>query len=320
MEDFIHYILHVTGARDVTLQEQIQELWSGYGQIYRLHLSGAEMPSVIVKWIKPPLSSSHPRGWNTSFGNQRKLKSYEVEANWYQNYNPHVCAAHKYPTLLGHLKKGNIRLLILEDLTCSGFTTKTSKLKMNEISSVLKWLALFHARFMEDKCDGLWEIGTYWHLDTRPEELDKMTNLELKKYAQKIDEKLTSCRFQTIVHGDAKQANFAFHKEGKVAAFDFQYVGRGCGIKDVVYFLSSCLSGEEMKEAEDRLLHIYFEELKMGLSDKYTSENIELIEKEWRCLYMYAWADFARFLDGWSPGHYKLNDYVNSQIELVLKA
>jgi Ser/Thr protein kinase RdoA (MazF antagonist) len=60
-----------------------------------------------------------------------------------------------------------------------------------------------------------------------------------------IDQVLNNCSYQTIVHGDAKLANFCFSKEGAVSAVDFQYVGGGCGMKDVAYFLGSCLTGKE---------------------------------------------------------------------------
>ena len=43
------------------------------------------------------------------------------------------------------------------------------------------------------------------------------------------------------MHGDAKLANFLFTSDhSQVAGVDFQYVGGGCGMKDVAYLLS-CL-------------------------------------------------------------------------------
>ncbi|MEM9024521.1 MAG: choline kinase, partial [Bacteroidota bacterium] len=42
--------------------EQIQQLWSGYGQLLRVNLVGASVPSVIVKRIFPPQTGTHPRG------------------------------------------------------------------------------------------------------------------------------------------------------------------------------------------------------------------------------------------------------------------
>lgn len=313
MEDYIHYILHVTGATDVTLQEQVQELWSGYGSIYRLQLKGAQFPTAIVKMIKPPLSSSHPRGWNTSFGNKRKLKSYEIESNWYKYYNSFKSEETDFPKLYGQMTKGNLRLLIIEDLMGNGYKTKEEGLSSSEIQHVLAWLARFHAEFMRENPEHLWEVGTYWHLDTRPEELERMSDQSLKINASRFDQLLNTCKYQTIVHGDAKQANFAFRKDGNIAAYDFQYVGGGCGMKDVIYFLSSCLSSTQMYDGAMEYLDGYFSELKNALADKFTTPEIDELEKEWRSMYAVAWADFARFLDGWSPGHYKMNEYVKEQ-------
>ena len=36
---------------------------------------------------------------------------------------------------------------------------------------------------------------------------------------------------------------------------------------------------------------------------------LDELEADWRPLYRVAWADFHRFMKGWSPGHWKLSDY-----------
>ena len=80
--------------------------------------------------------------------------------------------------------------------------------------------------FLGAEPQGLWPVGTFWHLATRPDELEEMDDLKLKQAAPIIDSKLNNCQFKTIVHGDAKPANFCFgQKTNSVAAVDFQYVG-----------------------------------------------------------------------------------------------
>ncbi|MEQ8240549.1 MAG: phosphotransferase, partial [Cyclobacteriaceae bacterium] len=149
-------------------------------------------------------------------------------------------------------------------------------------------------------------IGCYWHLDTRPEEWQKMGNKDLKLAAQAIDDQLKNAKYQTLVHGDAKLANFCFKKTGEIAAVDFQYVGKGCGMKDVAYFLSSCFEDKVCEQYEKELLSHYFEQLEIALDNKF---DFQAIKQEWSDLYKYAWADFYRFLDGWSPGHWKMHRY-----------
>ena len=51
----------------------------------------------------------------------------------------------------------------------------------------------------------------------------------------------------------------------------------------------------------------YFEQLQLALRP-HAYEGQE-IEREWRPMYRIAWADFHRFIKGWSPGHWKINSY-----------
>ncbi|EQM44960.1 hypothetical protein D042_4748 [Vibrio parahaemolyticus NIHCB0757] len=36
------------------------------------------------------------------------------------------------------------------------------------------------------------------------------------------------------------------------------------------------------------------------------------VEHEWRPLFAVAWADFQRFVKGWSPDHWKINPYTEA--------
>jgi len=176
----------------------------------------------------------------------------------------------------------------------------------------LSWLAHFHATFMGAEPRGLWEQGTYWHLDTRPDELAILAKEDpaLKDAAVAIDQKLRASPYQTLVHGDAKLANFCFSEDGaSVAAVDFQYVGAGCGMKDVAYLVGSCLDEHACEREESALLGLYFGVLRGALTAQGTNLDLDALERDWRSLYPVAWTDFHRFLKGWSPGHWKINGY-----------
>ena len=293
-------------AADAVELEVIQSLWSGYGTISRWQLVGAEVNSVIVKHIALPEKSNHPRGWNTAISHQRKVTSYEVEMAWYKNLAATSNSNCRIPRCYFSETEGEHQIMVLEDLDAAGFELRRSNLTVEETKLCLVWLANFHATFMHKNSAGLWKEGTYWHLETRPDEWEAMQEGWLKSNAKKLDEKLKNCQFQTIVHGDAKVANFCFSNDMKsVAAVDFQYVGGGCGMKDLVYFLGSCLTELECEKHEDELLEYYFRILK-----KETAHvDVEALEQEWRSMYALAWADFTRFLLGWSPTHQKLNGY-----------
>jgi hypothetical protein len=315
---FTSFLLDATKSKSAKKEETIQSLWSGYGSIIRYKLEGTDMDSVIVKHIAPIKDLEHPRGWNTNHAHLRKIKSYEVETAWYQSWNSHVKGISRTPDCMGVFEKEGERWIVLEDLD-SSFPLRKEKLTITEVKPCLAWLAKFHAAHMNRKPVGLWPIGTYWHLETRQDEWSQMKNSELKTKAHLIDQKLKECKYQTIVHGDAKVANFCFSEDGKsAAAVDFQYVGGGCGMKDVAYFLGSCLESNGLKTHETDLLNDYFKYLRTALLAQQWEGDVDELMEEWRGLYPYACADFTRFLLGWMPSHQKINDYQLTMVDKVL--
>ena len=317
-DDLEAVVLPVTGARSIVATEVVQSLWSGYGQIVRCHLDPG--PSVIVKWVRWPDEQRHPRGWSTDRSHERKLHSYRVESAWYERYANRCGDRCRVPELLALDTRTDGVMMVVEDLDAAGFPGRRDAVGPKELDACLAWLANFHATFMGQAPDGLWETGTYWHLDTRPDELAAMEDGPLKVAAGAIDRALSASPFQTLVHGDAKLANFCFDLEGEaVAAVDFQYVGGGCGMKDVAYFIGSCLDEDETEEKATELLDRYFELLREALDHTGTTLDLSALEADWRSLYPLAWTDFTRFLRGWSPGHWKLNGYSDRLANEVLR-
>ncbi len=309
------FIRQATHGGEIDHVQKLQSLWSGYGELLRIGLANCETPSVILKRIKLPDTAWHPRGWNSPRSHQRKLSSYQIEAHWYQNYAYRCGPACFVPNCLAVSKSNTEIYLLLSDLKEQGFPEVRSSIDIASVQTCLSWLAHFHATFLGCTPSGLWQTGTYWHLNTRPDELENLSDKQLKRAAGAIDAELNGCRFKTLVHGDAKLANFCFAKQEttedqlKVAAVDFQYIGGGVGIKDVAYFLGSCLSDTECETREVQLLDHYFATLSRALNVLHPLLDSTIIEREWRNLYDVAWADFHRFLKGWSPGHWKINSY-----------
>lgn len=316
---FKTYLLQVTHATDCEQIEVIQSLWSGYGTIARYQLSNATVNTVVVKHIALNQANEHPRGWNTDFAHNRKVKSYQVETHWYTDWNQQCTDDCRVPQFLGSFSDDQDQWIILEDLD-TNFPVRKEEANLSDVRVCLKWLANFHATFMTQQPDGLWQIGTYWHLETRPDELKKIEHQKLKSKAKAIDTLLNQCQFKTLVHGDAKLANFCFSSDdNKVAAVDFQYVGGGCGMKDVAYFLGSCLSGAACERYENELLDAYFSELEIALTNNTSLQlDFAALKKEWTDLYPIACTDFTRFLLGWMPSHRKINDYNLNIMKQVL--
>ena len=313
-------ILKSTEAKSFQKIEVIQQLWSGYGEIVRYVIEGGKTKSIVVKQVQLPIEGNHPHDWNTDLSHQRKVKSYQVELAWYTKYNEKCDNTCRVPNCLAVDKVDGEMFLVLEDLDQVGYSVRKKTVSLKDMELCLSWLANFHATFMNEKPNQLWEIGTYWHLSTRPDELEVLKDIHLKKVAHKIDQKLNESSFLTFVHGDAKLANFCFSKEGQsVAAVDFQYVGGGCGMKDVVYFIGSCLDENKSREYEKSLLDFYFKKLRLGIKSKSINIDMDKLEEDWRRLFPCAWADFHRFLKGWSPNHWKINNYSERITQEVIK-
>jgi hypothetical protein len=301
----LNWIASVSGAKSACRGARIQALWGGYGELLRVELSGGARDSVIVKWVRPPRRSSR-----ADLSHARKQRSYEVETQFYKSHSRRCDDACRVATLIESRRRNDEWLLVLEDLDAAGFAGRVRTAHAEDVQRCLAWLAAFHARFLGTPPEGLWKTGTYWHLATRPDELANLDDERLRAAAPVLDQKLRAAAHQTLVHGDAKLANFCFAEaHAGVAAVDFQYVGGGCGMKDVAYFLGSCsYSGHEVTDA--RYLDAYFRMLRAALP---ASVDGALLEREWRALYPVACADFYRFLAGWAPDEWR-RDRVGQRI------
>ena len=283
-------------------KKSVQALWNNYGEISRIEVENdCVRKSLIVKFINPFETK------NTT-SHLRKVNSYEVEARFYEKYAKNLSV--KVPDYFGTIKLEHQRLIVLEDLSprFPGLKRNQTKISTNEKTHLIKWLAGFHGTFLGCEISDLSSRGTYWHLETRREELAVMKNLKLKKVAEKIDQKLRALKYQTLVHGDAKLPNFCFGADS-VAAVDFQYVGPGCGLADLWYLF--CDSGYDF----DQVLVEYFNELRLTTK----IEDLESLESEWREALPFIVADFERFLNGWCPGtHFRSSEYSQKMIDTAI--
>ncbi|WP_256717780.1 ecdysteroid 22-kinase family protein [Shewanella sp. UCD-KL12] len=214
--------------------------------------------------------------------------------------------------------------ILLSDLDLHGFPIRHQALTLAQAKVCIKWLANFHGKFMQDSPSadwpqGLWDKGCYWHLETRQDEYKAMPSSEIKRLAPLLDKSLNSTRFKTLIHGDAKVANFCFNTDStQVAAVDFQYVGGGCGMRDLVYFIGSCLTDKECEASHKALCSYYFSALHTALQRHKNNIDASEVENEWSRLFSIAWADFHRFILGWSPDHKKNNEFSRSMAVQVI--
>ena len=307
---------------DVIVAEEVQALWSDFGSLVRC-FSPKLNKNIIVKRIAPPApeNSKHPRGWNTTTSHERKLKSYQIESEFYQHYAKHTDNDCTVPQLIAADSNETHTLLIMEDLAELGFSETRETGTEFIVKKGIHWLAHFHAKFMFTPAEALWQQGGYWHLATRQDELRKMPDSDLKTCAAEIDNKLKHAKFQTLLHGDAKLQNMCFQPEAaNVAAVDFQYVGKGAGVLDLMYFLGSAFEQEDLYQYSDSLFAYYLTTLEKALKDYQVDLNFDELEQEYRELYCFAWADFYRFLLGWNPNSWKVNDFIVEMSNMAVQS
>lgn len=159
---------------------------------------------------------------------------------------------------------------------------------------------------------GLWDQGCYWHLDTRQQEFQSIPRSwsELRGVADRVDAVLkgqradgseTTCH-QTLVHGDFKSANLLWNADGRCCAYDFQYVGKGLGVRDMAKFVVSAVDIDVLEEdqGEQQLLQHYHTELLKQLRSNGKAEaaqrySYEVMVAQFElCL-----VDYVRFMAGW---------------------
>ena len=310
--------------------EHIQALWSGYGEIARYVLTGdGQSRSLVVKHINLHQQTNHPRAWSGQRSHERKVSSYFNEQVFYQAISPVLdqgvlnC---KVPACMSTQHSDQHILLVLEDLNASGFRARYTDInpstQMNIVHATIEWLACFHASMLSVDTSKLWAVGTYWHLGTREDEWQVMPNSALKSAAKEIDAILNNAQYQTLLHGDAKLANFCYSRTVEsstdIAAVDFQYTGKGAGIKDLVYFLGSCFDESALTQHAQHCIEHYFTCLNSAVRQLAPDADIQALEAEWRHLEVFAWADFERFLSGWAPSHFKLNAYSELKTQTAL--
>lgn len=308
--DWTDWALRHTGASALGQVNLIQNLWGGYGELLRISLRDGPALSVILKHVH------HPPVQETD-SDRRKHRSYQVEQAWYQNGSKKCHSDCRVAKCLAAEEYSTGSLLLLEDLGNAGFHPSRPP-SATQVLAGLRWLANFHSLFLLSSVPGLWEQGTYWHLETRQQEWCRMPESPWKDNAGALDQALRGARFQTLVHGDAKPSNFCWGPGLTAAAVDFQYVGPGCGIRDVAYFLDCCLDEHGCQTREEEMLSFYFAELRQAMRrDGHAGLQAE-VEAEWRSLFPVAWSDFQRFYQGWGrPG--PPGDYSRHLLNLALR-
>lgn len=304
----------------VTSQSQIATLWAGMGSIVRIQCKDASgtAKTIIAKHIK----CTNPR----SFGDKRKAASYHVESAFYSKYSPalsnkHICCEGLHTEDSGN---GSITILMtpLPKNTLHYMDGDTAK-------AAVRSVARLHAEFWgNSKADsavdaGLAAQGTYWYLDTRPDEYDNMSNRglsgKLKRAANDIDTALKNHGYQTIVHGDLKSCNMSMSTDPSYVTFvDFQYCGKASCAKDLAYlFVCGMDIDDDFEERqESEMLQLYIDTLKINGVGDDKEVPLPTIDELRETLDL-AYCDLYRWMLGWGVWG---NGFLEGRVERCLDA
>lgn len=233
-------------------------LWAGMGHIYEVSIDVPERNRnrrrrrlrFIVKRVTPP-----PRKRRNA-GDERKASSYVIESNFYEHMATALIENHGlHMPFPYHVERNDdddrvtICMSFLDGSTAPRHSVVDDD---GRVRAVLSWLATLHAATWSSVVDHdslierkiIKPIGSYWHLDTRPDEHASMSSRgwegRLKLAARAIHDRLGRDGMQCVVHGDAKDANMLFLDDDdddddgggggggvcRVGMYDFQYCGK----------------------------------------------------------------------------------------------
>ncbi|TMP31763.1 kinase [Pseudoalteromonas rubra] len=292
-----------------------QALWSGCGHIYKFTYQG---DMLVAKVATVPAQLDHRHITQSEHSLHRKFRSYEKELMFYRDTAQSYASECALPEVKAVANHNQVFISVFTDFEAQGYHN-ISKADPSHVTQMMTWLARFHAiGLVSSPSRGTYGRGNYWHLSTRPDEYERMMSGLLKSSANQIDQRLLDCPYQTLIHGDAKLANFAFSRN-QALGYDFQHIGEGIGVADVMLLLSSLYCGRDLELHAEQYLDVYFEQLSEALAEHWPKEQFLDLEKCWRHLWTFVWADFHRFLLGWKPDHEKLTSYMLHQTELCLE-
>ncbi|KAL7524988.1 hypothetical protein ACHAWF_001163 [Thalassiosira exigua] len=290
--------IEALSEKDVSV-ESMCRLWAGMGCVYRVTVrlpgerdGGVESHRFVAKKVVPPPRRSR------SFGDERKAASYRVEAGFYEEVAPTLIEERglSIPVPYHVERSDDDRVTI-----CMSLLSGSSGLSDDvRVRAALEWLASLHAATWGAVADdyvrrGLAQpIGSYWHLDTRPDEHDAMPRRgwegRLRMAARAIDERLRRDGRQCCVHGDAKDANMLFGDGGDASMYDFQYFGKAPPSVDLAYFL--CVA---VGDTDSEYIRYYHQQLIRKLDNKADCPTLKDMEDS----VALALCDFQRFMSGW---------------------
>ena len=227
--------------------------------LYRLHLTGTDVPASVV--VKVPAESAARGGMELLGGYQRELDFYRDVAAVAPMATPHCYDARI---------DGSDFVLVLEDLTDWDNADHLAGLSIPGARTALAALAGLHAwSVTEAKPDVLQSFplvdnqltrdlflpaftpGWQLYLDKTTQPVPPAVADFAERFAELAPQALSALTERTmLLHGDIRADNMFFRGE-EIKIVDFQLAVRGAGVADIAYLVSQGLPSE-LRRGNDR--------------------------------------------------------------------
>ena len=191
--------------------------------------------------------------------------------------------------------------LLLDDFSEANGWHQVVQTDLAQTQATLQAFARMHAFFWlgnktEALASSLWPIATYWDQAKQPTDQANRLSSHLSRFvadfgdpevseatrrkdygvllashAERLEREVHQGEKQTIIHGDAKSANFFYKtssssEEGlDVGVIDFQWTGRGLCATDVAYAMWACPQSQVLDQ-EQQLVEYYHGQLVQELA------------------------------------------------------
>ena len=207
-----------------------------------------------------------------------------TEVRFYQQIRAEVPVRTPQPRFATARSSGGDFVLVLDRLEGRdlNFKTVADSATLAEAEKVIDALAALHAHFWQDRRFATtlnWlqdSLVERWEIVARPlrkyafekvfREHASLFPHEVSQRRQLLETVVPAAhrhnhiRPETLLHGDPHLGNMYF-QDGEVGLLDWQVVQRGCGMKDVAYFMITSLSPELRRAHQYLLLERYVEGL-----------------------------------------------------------
>lgn len=261
--------------------ERIAEDTGFSAMLYRLHLTGADVPASVV--VKVPAESEARGGMELLGGYQRELDFYRDVA---------AVAPMSTPRCYDARIDGSDFVLVLEDLAEWENADHLAGLSLPRARTALAALAGLHAWSVTDaKPDVLQSFPLVDNQLTRDLFLPAFTpgwQLYLEKttqpvpqavadfadrFAELAPQALTALTERTmLLHGDIRADNMFFRGD-EIKIVDFQLAGRGAGAADIAYLVSQGLPSGLRRGNDRELVGEYVAALQSHGVDDYSFDE-----------------------------------------------